>query len=82
MLSCKACKSKDSHISSLKEEVVHLRSLIYPVQVMSTEPEENRKIDAMLTGADIVSDAPTLTESKEDEVTRERDYILSGNYDQ
>ena len=82
MFSCKACAEKDKRILELKEQIVYLRSLVYPQNF------EDSDLPAAVT-------APTpspetydqeLTKLQEqqsaeqEEIRRERDRLLSGTY--
>jgi len=78
---CKVCEEKDRRIAELKDQIAHLRLLVYPVN------------DALApTSDDVVPVQTELATDKDiekfkeqqllelDTVLRERDQLLSGQY--
>lgn len=68
---CKVCVSKDARIADLKEQIAHLRGLVFPVH--GPLPTVSLQADSILSGE------PQNEQEEADAIHREAAMILSGN---
>lgn len=81
---CKVCQEKDKRIAELRDQILHLRSLVYPVNdgLTISKPDEFETIDQNLYVMDQeMVDLQQQQQEELEEVIRERDRILSGQYE-
>lgn len=78
---CRACKSKDEHIESLKQEIKFLREqLVSPSTLLPATVEANKIMDG---AGDVVIDMPEYNDFQLDDMQKiklEADRILTGSY--
>lgn len=75
---CKVCEEKDRRIVELKEQIAHLRLLVYPVND-ALAPVTDDVIPQEAQDKEIESFKEQQSEEL-DKVMRERDQLLSGQY--
>lgn len=82
---CKVCAEKDNRIRDLKDQVAHLRGLVFPNNSPESTPDLILEADGVLSGQqhvftipETVADAAELRRVEEEE--SERDRVLAGNY--
>lgn len=81
---CKVCIEKEARIQELKDQVLHLRTLVYPVQDNSTNYSDPFEDD--ISPKRFVVNPEESKEVREElhkedvAVAEERDRLLSGNY--
>lgn len=83
MFKCRVCLEKNSRITDLKAEILYLRSMVLPQNDAYTQPIILREADATLSNTgESIDVGPEQEEElrKYQEMTAEKDRILSGNY--
>ena len=80
MFKCKVCVEKDKRISELKDQILHLRSLVYPINdAIGPTLVEEFPLDKSAK-ADPVEEFQQQQLKEIEEVLQERDKLLSGQY--
>lgn len=83
MFKCKVCAEKDKRIAAIEAEVLFLRSLVNPPVNNAVIPDEVQEANGILDVLDQPIQVQThsaATLEEVEEILRERDNILSGNY--
>lgn len=78
MFECRLCLEKDNRIQDLKEQIMDLRALSFPQMGAGHPTVVALEADAILSASDEM--IPLVSQDEADELGRERDRILSGNY--
>lgn len=78
MFQCRLCQEKDFRIQDLKEQILDLRSLSFPKLGAAHSTLTVLEADAILSGSEEM--IPVVNDAEAEEIERERDRILSGNY--
>lgn len=79
LFSCKVCQEKDKRIAELKDQIAHLRLLVYPVND-ALVPVEDDVVVAEATQDPEVQQFQEQQLAELEEVMSERDRLLSGQY--
>lgn len=81
MFKCKVCDEKNKRIAELKDQIAHLRLLVYPQNDALVGTDTPPDIDsAELSESDSIEQFQDVQQKERYEVEAERDRLLSGQY--
>lgn len=82
MFKCKSCPEKDKRIIDLKGEIAYLRTMFIAENSQENIPHTEGEADSAISGAEeSVKQEDEEALEKAEALIREKDLLLSGNYE-